>query len=453
MLAVMAFGSLMTIVTVSLDEIATDLGSDRTTLTWMITGLMVAMAVCTPLAGKLGDLRGHRLIFLIGLGGGAVTTLGAALAWDATSIIVLRVLFGVTGALLMPSGMALMMHAYGPQRRAAAMGWFQFANTGAPTLGLVAGGPLIEVIGWRGMFVVFAGVTAAALVLGIRLIRPIPRQADTELDYLGAATLAAVVLTGLLALTRATTLLRDEGPLAALADAATLALVTASVVSLVGFVLVEQRATQPMLALRYFRRRNFTLPIVSSAAGQFAYMGGFVVTPALLASEFGYGVGAIALLMTPRPGAVSLASPLGGNLAAAIGERRPMVGGAAVMVGAMAAFAGGAATGGGTGIALIVVGLVLTGVSAGIAQPAVTSMVVDAVDHRDMGIATGMAQQIMFIGVVSGIQTMNVLVGDDATAGRFVLTYALGAVVAAVGLAAALGTSDADRRALTVAAT
>ena len=135
MLAVMAFGSLMTIVTVSLDQIANDLDSSRATLTWMITGLMLAMAVVTPIGGKLGDIKGHRAIFLIGLVGGVVTTLASALAWDATSMIVFRVLFGMTGALVMPNGMALMMHAYGPTRRATAMGWYQFAMTGAPTIG------------------------------------------------------------------------------------------------------------------------------------------------------------------------------------------------------------------------------------------------------------------------------------------------------------------------------
>ncbi|MEL6985586.1 MAG: MFS transporter, partial [Actinomycetota bacterium] len=113
MLAVMTFGSLMTIVTVSLDLIADDVGSSRATLTWMITGLMLAMAVATPIAGKLGDIKGHRRLFLLGLTGGLITTLLSAMAWDAVSLIVFRVLFGLTGAMMMPSGMALMMQAYG----------------------------------------------------------------------------------------------------------------------------------------------------------------------------------------------------------------------------------------------------------------------------------------------------------------------------------------------------
>ena len=98
MLAVMGFGSLMTIVTVSLSEIAEDLDSSRATLGWIITGLMLSMAVATPLAGKLGDIKGHRTLFLWGLLAGVVATALCGLAWNAASLIAFRVLFGLTGA-------------------------------------------------------------------------------------------------------------------------------------------------------------------------------------------------------------------------------------------------------------------------------------------------------------------------------------------------------------------
>ena len=437
MLAVTAFGSLMTIVTVSLDEIARDLGSNRATMTWMITGLMLAMAVVTPIAGKLGDLRGHRQMFLMGLAGGVVTTLLSAVAWDQTSMIVARVLFGVTGAFVMPNGMALMMQAYGSERRATAMGWFQFAMTGAPTIGLVIGGPLIDVVGWRAIFAGFALVTVVAFVVGYRLIRPSQRQVGIPIDYLGAATLAGAVLAGLLALTRISNLLREGSVTDVALDAWILLLLCLCVLGIASFIQVESRVASPMLQLRYFRRRNFTMPMLSSSLVQFAYMGGFVVTPALLGGLYGYGVGGIALLLAPRPGAFSLASPLGGYLATAIGERKPIIIGALAMVASMAAFAGASLMEGIIGVIIIVLGLVLSGVSAGISQPAVASMVVGAVDAQDVGIANGMSQQIMFIGIVSGIQTMNVFLGDDATPDRFVATFVFGGVVATAGLLAA----------------
>ncbi len=449
MLAVMTFGSLMTIVTVSLDLIASDIGSSRATLTWMITGLMLAMAVATPIAGKLGDIRGHRRMFLLGLGGGLVTTLASAAAWNDVSLITFRVLFGLSGAMMMPSGMALMMHAYAADRRATAMGWYQFAMTGAPTLGLVVGGPLIDIVGWRAIFVGFAGVTLAALVLGHRVLRPTPRQGDQPLDYLGAITLAGAVLAGLLAVTSLSAQVRNGSLAEALTDPTVLGLAALCLAAAAGFVAVERRSRAPMLQLGYFRRRNFTLPMLSAAFVQFAYMGGFVVTPALLGTIYGLGLGTIALVLVPRPGVFSLASPVGGYLASRIGEKKPIVIGALFMVGSMVAFAVASVAdvddGRTTGLVLIIVGLSLSGAAAGISQPSVAAMVAGSVDESDIGIANGMSQQLMFIGIVSGIQTMNVLVGDSSSAGRFASTFAVGLAVAGLGLVAAIGAKDVRR--------
>ncbi len=438
MLAVTAFGSLMTIVTVSLGAIADDLSTSRATLTWVITGLMLAMAVVTPIGGKLGDIHGHRKVFLIGLFGGVLATMACALAWNAGSLIVFRIAFGVFGALVIPNAQALMMHAYGPARRATAMGWFQFAMTGAPTIGIVLGGPLIDLLGWRAIFVVFAAVNGAALVTAAVVLNPTPVDVVVRIDYAGAATLALAVLGALLAITRFTAGIRDGVDLAAVLDPLGWLMVFLAVAGTAVFIRVERQSPAPMITLAYFRRRGFTLPMVSSALMQFAYMGGFVVTPALLETRYGWTVGGIALLMAPRPGSFSAAAVLGGYLPQRVGQRLPIVLGSGFMVASMAAFSVAAPMTDGVGIGIIVVGLVLTGVAAGISQPSVSAMVVDAVDEADMGIANGMSQQMMFIGIVAGIQTMNVLVGDDASGSRFVATYLLGGLFAVAGLVAAL---------------
>lgn len=446
MLAVMSFGSLMTIVTVALGTIAEELDSSRATMTWVITGLMLAMAVLTPIGGKLGDIYGHRRLLLVGLVGGAIATALCGIAWDATSLIVFRVLFGACGALVNPNAMSLMMYAYGPERRATATGWFQFAMTGAPTVGLVVGGPLIDVVGWRIIFFAFAAITVVAFGLGSALLRDTPRNEATSLDYAGAFALATGVLTGLLAITRITTVLREDGALAAISDPLGWALVVASALGVLAFIAVERRVAMPMLKLEYFGRRNFTLPMASGALIQFAYMGGFVVTPALLDDRYGWTVGAIALLMTPRPAAFALASPVGGYLPRYLGERNPVILGALSMIISMVAFALGALTTSIAGIIAIVVGLVLSGVASGVSQPSIASLTVGAVDEQDMGIANGMGQQVMFIGIVGGIQTMNVLVGDDASASRFAGTYLFGMGVAVIGLLCAAAIVDTRER-------
>ena len=448
MLAVTAFGSLMTLVTVALGTIGDDLGASQATITWTITGLMLVMATVTPIAGTLGDVHGHRKVFLIGLAGGAVATLLCGLAWDAQSLIAFRVLFGFFAAAVNPNGMALMMHAYGIERRAAAIGWFQFAMTGAPSIGLVVGGPLIELAGWRTIFFLFAGMNLLAFLVGLKLLRPIPRQEGRPLDVAGSATLAFAVLTALLAITRIGGLVEDGRGSSILTDPRTWILSALCVAGIAAFVRVERRTPSPMLKLDYFRERNFSLPMVSGALVQFAYMGGFVITPALLERRYGWMVGAIALLMIPRPGVFSIASPIGGMLPGKIGLKLPVLIGGVLMVASMFSFAVATSFTSGTGIALIVIGLVLSGAAAGLSQPSIVALAVNQVDEADVGVANGMNQQVMFIGILAGMQAMSVLIGDNSDARTFAVTYIVGLVIAALGLAVALGisTDEPDRQ-------
>ncbi|MFN0091643.1 MAG: MFS transporter [Acidimicrobiales bacterium] len=434
MLAVMGFGSLMTIVTVSLSVIADDLDTTRTTLGWIVTGLMLTMAVSTPLMGKLGDIRGRRPVFLTGLAASVVATILCGLAWNAASLIAFRVLFGVCGAAVMPNGMALMMQAYGPSERARAMGWFQFAMTGAPTLGLVVGGPLVDVVGWRGLFFIFAGVTASAVLVAFRVVRPSPVSARTSLDVAGAATLGGGILALLLAVTRGAGQVR-EGASQLVSDPALWGLLAGAAVAFWAFVRIERRAAFPLLELDYFRRRNFTAPLAANAVNQFAYMGGFVVTPLLLRDVYGYSVGVISLVLAVRPGVFSLTSPLAGNVSAKVGERPPMLAGTAMMIASMVCFALGSTEG---GLLLVLAGLALSGASAGIGAPAFTTLAASAVDPKDLGLANGMSQTTLYMGIVSGIQTMLVVLGDDPSTSRYAGTYLFGAAVACAAMALSL---------------
>ena len=438
MLAVTAFGSLMTLVTVSLGEMADDLGTSRATMTWAITGLMLAMVVVTPMAGTLGDVHGHRRVMLVGLIGGTITTALCGVAWDTASLVGFRVLFGACAALVNPNAMSLMMHAFGPERRATAVGWFQFAVTGAPTIGLVVGGPLIDAFGWRVIFFCFAAVSLVAFAVGLFALRPIPRQEGRPLDLAGALLLGFGMLFALLAITRIIESMRNDGFAGPFTSPPAMIFCILSIAALSAFVGVERRVAHPMIKLSYFGRRNFTMPLLSSAAVQFAYMGGFVITPALLEDHYGWSIGSIALLMMPRPGAFSIASLIGGWLPGRIGFRSPVVMGALFMMLSMVFFALAAPITSGWGIAFIVCGLVLSGTASGVSQPAIAALSVDSVDAADMGVANGMNQQLTWVGIVAGIQTMNVLLGDNASGGRFVGTYMVGMMVAALGLVAAV---------------
>jgi MFS family permease len=442
-LAVLGFGSLMTLVTAALPNIAADMNTTTTTAGWVLTGLMLAMAVGTPAGGKLGDIYGHRNTFLIGLVGMTATMFANYWVWNIEAFIAVRVLFGLSGALLMPSGMALLMDAFGAEQRAKAVGWFQFAMTGAPTLGVVIGGPLLDLLGWRSIFAGFGLVGGLATVLAFVVVKPIPKGPRVSIDWQGALLLASATLLLLLAITRIPSIARSGASF--VTDVPTIAMVAASSLLYFGFITWEKRVPSPLLDVRLFTKPTFALPLGSAACSQFAYMGAFVVIPSVLQGPYGYSVGVAALLMVPRPGVFALASPLGGSLVTKVGMRVPMIVGSTAMIGSMLAFAYGSGPVK-FGLTFIMVGLILSGISAGIASPAYQTMVANSVEDSQLGIANGMNQTVMWMGMILGIQSMLAFSGTELTPTRLRATFIFAASVAAIGYLAPIFAVRASKK-------
>jgi len=206
------------------------------------------------------------------------------------------------------------------------------------------------------------------------------------------------------------------------------------------FVMVERRADTPLLRLDYFGRRNFVGPLINHPLGQFAYMGGFLMAPLMLDELFGYSVGVIALVLLFRPAAFSLSSPLGGRWSARVGERTMLAAGTALMAASMVTWIIAALQ---VSLTLVIIGLTLSGLGMGVSSPSFQTAITGAVDARDLGIASGMGTTMVNIGILSGIQTSFVILGDGRAAGDFARTFVVGAVVAALG---GIGALMMDRR-------
>jgi MFS family permease len=421
LLAVIAFSTSMTIVSASLPTIARDLDSTPGTLSWAVSGLFLAMAIGTPILGRLGDVHGHRPVFLAGAATLTLGTIACGLAWDVTSFVGARMVVGLGIAGTMPNGMALIMAAHAPADRPRAMGWFQMVMVGVPVIGLVIGGPMVDAFGWRTVFAVLAPLALVGFVTSWRVVRPSGGGARTSIDWWGAAMLGGAVLCFLLGLE----VMKADGPTEPLA----VALFVGAVVGAFAFVAVERRAAVPLLDLRYLRRPNFVGPIAAQSLSQFAYMGGFLMTPLLLDERFGLGVTAVAFVLLFRPAVYSLTSPVAGRLTGRLGERTVIVAGSVLMAASMLAFALAALV---DGLVVVILGLILSGLAAGVASPAYATTVAGAVDPADLGVANGMSTTMMNLGTLTGIQLMFLLLGDDRTAGRFAFVFCFGAAVAAL---------------------
>jgi MFS family permease len=411
----------ITILTVSLAPIAAEFGTRETTMAWVISAPMLFSAVALPLLGKLGDLRGHRRVFLLGSTAATATAAATTLAWDPLSLIALRTLAAVVGAATQPSSMALLLGVTARDERVRVLGWWSMTGAAAPALGLAVGGPLVDWLGWRVVFALQALVSLAALVLAALVLRETPRQ-RVRFDVAGAATLAIGVGGPMFALGQ----LRTHPPSSPWIWGA----VAVGLLALAGFVAVERRVAAPLVPLALFRGRRFTAPILSNAFMSSSYMGAFVIAPFALQGEFGLSIALTSLILLLRTASLTLASPLGGSLGARIGERGAALAGCAVMTASMAVLCAGVWA---HAFAAVGAGLVLQGLGHGLGLPALGAAAANAVPERDLGIGSAVNRLTGSVGAAFGITLLTAIHGGEAAAPSF----AVGGALSALSLAAA----------------
>jgi EmrB/QacA subfamily drug resistance transporter len=419
-----------TVFAVSLPRIAKEFGSTENTMTWVITGPLLAFGIAAPALGRAGDLWGHRRLFLVGMGGAVVVAALSAAAWSAGALIAVRTVAGLWEASIGAASMALIFRVFHPNDRVKAMGWWSLVGAGGPVLGVALGGVVIQHFGWRWIFVVQVPLTLTAFLVALFVLPETVHDRRASFDLPGAALLAGAVTSFLFALNR--------GPeWGFTSPVVVVGFAVAPVLALL-FVRVERRVEDPLLPLEYLRRRNFAFPIGAQAFANFAYMGGFILAPSLLSHVFGYGEEHIGLLVLTRPLAFSIVAPIAGYMAVRLGERSAAVAGSIAVVVSMGLFA---LVGTGSPDALVIGALLLSGIGLGVSSPSIAASVANSVEMSSLGVASAAQQLVTQVGVVSGIQLMKTV----QTTQSFATAYVVGGAVACLAVVCSVFIQSAKR--------
>lgn len=425
--ALFTVGFTITILVVSLGSIAKEFDTSISLISWSITGPMLAFGVVGPAYGKAGDLWGHKRVFLFGLTGAGIFAALTAVAWNAPSMVIFRILSASAGAATGPATMAYINRLFAPEERVRPLSYWSFVNAGAPVLGVVAGAPLVEALGWRVIFVIQAPLCFIGVAIALWLLPDTERAEGVSFDVAGSVTLgagAAMMLAGV-----------NQGPEWGWNNPATLSLLVASVLSLIAFIRIEQRVEHPLLPLEWLRTRNVALPILSQSLSNFAYMGGFLLAPQVLDEILRYDTAKISLVVITRPLTFAIIAPLASLITIRLGERVMGVAGSLCVMGSMLAFT---TVGPGTGMMLMLFALGLSGAGIGMSSPAMTSLVANAVDDRDLGVAGAMQQLMTQLGAVFGSVVMTSVqqsVGrGQPTAESFAAAFRVATVVALIAV-------------------
>lgn len=416
----------ITILTVSLPSIAHEFGTRETTMAWVIAAPMLVSAVALPLLGKLGDLRGHRRVFLLGTAAATATAIATSLAWNPASLISLRTLASTLGGATQPTAMALIFSVTPREGRVRAMGWWSMTAAGAPALGLAVGGPLVDWFGWRVVFAMQACFSFLAFSLAYAVLREtVPRR--VRFDVAGSLALALGVGGFMLALGQ----VRAHG----IASLWVLGSCAVGALGLAAFGPIERRVAAPLLPLALLRTRAFAAPIIANALTSASYMGAFVVAPFLLQRSFALSIAATSGVLLLRTASYALGSPFGGVLGERVGERAAAWIGCLVMTFSMIVLTGGALA---SSFWAVGVGLVLQGLGYGLCMPSISSAATSAAAEEDLGIASAVSRLMGSVGASFGVTLLTLIYGGANTPRSFALAFGAGGVLAIGAIAASL---------------
>jgi EmrB/QacA subfamily drug resistance transporter len=447
-LLVLCLGDLMivldvTIVGVALPSIREDLGFSEESLAWVVNAYLITFGGFLLLGGRLGDLFGHRRLFLLGI---ALFTLASAACGFATSqemLVGARAVQGIGGAIVSAVALSLMMTLFTePAERAKAMGVFGFVASGGGSIGVLLGGILTDALDWHWIFLVNVPVGIAVVVLSLMLI-PAARVATAarKLDVAGAVTVTAALMLAVYAIVNG----NEVGWVAA----QTVGLLAVSAVLLVAFLVIESRVESPLMPLRLFRLRNIA---VSNAVGvlwagsMFAW---FFLSALYMQLVLGYSPLEVGLAFLPANlimGALSIG--LSARLVVRFGIKPPLVTGLGFAALGLLLFARAPVDG--TFVVDVLPAMILLGMGAGMAFNPVLLAAMSDVEPAEAGLASGFVNTSFMMGGALGLAVLASLAasrtdtllaaGDSeavALAGGYRAAFFVGALFAIA--AAALG--------------
>lgn len=408
----------VTVANVALPDMSAALDLTGSSSSWVITIYALMLGGFMLLGGRSVDLLGPRRVILTGLVVFVGASLGAALAWNAESILVARAVQGLGAAFLSPAALAAITTAFaGPARHRALAVWAAIGGVGA-SLGVLLGGLLTSGPGWRWIFLVNVPVGLVVLVALVRLLPHTRPQRRTGLDLLGGLAVTAGTGGLILTLTR----VGDDGA----DDLATGLLLAGSIALYALFVAHERRSTRALLDPRLLVAPR----VAAGSAVMLASSGLLVGLFFLLSFYFQAGLGWSALRTGLAFLPMAVGTLVGAHLAGhAIGAHGPRVVGPAAFLLTSAGLAVGAWQLSETGMLIAGLGVAAAGLGAGFVT-ATTTALTDA-DHHHVGVLSGVVNTFHELGAAIGVAALSGIVAGAVPA-ALVDDVGLGLEIAAV---------------------
>jgi EmrB/QacA subfamily drug resistance transporter len=403
-LLVLCLGDLMivldvTIVGVALPSIREDLGFSEESLAWVVNAYLITFGGFLLLGGRLGDLFGHRRLFLLGI---VLFTIASAVCGFATSqgmLVGARAVQGVGGAVVSAVALSLMMTLFTePAERAKAMGIFGFVASGGGSIGVLLGGILTDALDWHWIFLVNVPVGILVIALSLVVI-PSARVAAAaqRLDVAGAITVTSALMLAVYAIV--------NGNEVGWITARTLGLLAAAAALLVLFLVIESRVASPLMPLRLFKLRNIAVSNVVGVLWAGSMFAWFFLSALYMQLVLGYSPLEVGLAFLPANlimGALSIG--LSARLVMRFGIRPPLAVG--LLLAALGLLLFARAPVDGNFVVDVLPAMILLGLGAGMAFNPVLLAAMSDVEPTEAGLASGFVNTSFMMGGALGLAVL-----------------------------------------------
>jgi len=394
------------IVSTALPRIVGDLGGVAH-LSWVVTAYILASTITTPFYGKLGDMYGRKKLFI---GAIVIFLIGSALSGLSQSmaeLIMFRALQGLGAGGLMVGAMATLGDIVAPRERGKYMSYMMVVMMLATIGGPLLGGFITTNFSWRWIFYINLPVGGAALVYLMAVLRVPAKKVSHTIDYLGGALLAVAATSLILLATWGGTEYRwGSGQIIGLA--------LLTVAATTGFCITETRAAEPMLPLRVFRNRNFSLTMALTFLTGLAMFGALTFLPLYQQTVQGASPTLSGLMLTPMMLGVTVTSIVAGQVTTKTGRYKifPILGGAIMGVG-MYLLTGLDV---GTTKTTSAIYYVVLGLGMGFLMQMVSLIAQNSVQQKDMGVASSARMFFQQIGGSLGVAAFGAIFARRLTA-------------------------------------
>jgi EmrB/QacA subfamily drug resistance transporter len=394
-----------TIVNVALDTLARDFSTSLSSIQWVATGYLLALATVIPLTGWAADRFGTKRLFMVSIG---LFVIGSALcgaAWSSGSLIFFRVLQGIGGGMIMPAGMTILTQAAGPQRVGRMMGIIGIPMLMAPIVGPILGGWLVDDFSWRWIFYVNVPIGAAALYMAHRFLDTDKPRPTERLDVLGLAMLSpglALFVYGL----------AETGPVGGFDSPKVWGPMIVGAALIGSFIFHAIRTSNALIDVKLFKNKTMAVSATTTFVLAGAFFGAMILMPLYYQIVRGESAMMAGLLIAPQGLGAAIMMPIAGKITDKYGAGRIVPFGSLLIIAGMLTLTQITAS---TSYSVLIGVLFVMGLGMGSTMMPAMSAAFGTMRHDDVPRATSALNVIQRVGGAIGVAILSVILTHALT--------------------------------------